>query len=68
MRRLAGEESLPLLLASALGGASLLTVCDLLARTLFAPYELPVGIVLSFVGGPFFIFLLLKQRGGRIHD
>lgn len=67
-RRLAGEESLPMLTASALGGASMLTICDLLARLLFAPYELPVGIVLSFVGVPFFIWLLLRQRGGRIHD
>ena len=46
----------------------MLTLCDLLARLLFAPYELPVGIVLSFVGVPFFIWLLLRQRGGRIHD
>lgn len=68
MRRLLGEESRTLILGSALGGAAMLTACDLLGRVLFAPYELPVGIVLSFVGGPFFIFLLLKQRGGRIHD
>lgn len=68
MRRLAGEESLPLLAASALGGAAFLTLCDLLARMLFAPYELPVGIVLALAGGPFFIWLLLRQRGGRTHD
>ncbi|MCI8478689.1 MAG: iron ABC transporter permease [Oscillospiraceae bacterium] len=68
MRRLVGEESRPLLLASALGGAALLTGCDLLSRLLFAPYELPVGIVLSLAGGPFFLWLLLRQRGGRIHD
>jgi iron complex transport system permease protein len=66
MRRLVGEESRPLLAACALGGAALLTLCDLLARTLFAPYELPVGIVLSLAGGPFFIWLLLGQRGGRL--
>lgn len=65
MRRLIGEDSLPLLAGCALGGAACLTVCDLLARLLFAPYELPVGIVLSLVGGPFFIWLLLRQRGGR---
>ena len=68
LRRLLGEESRTLILGSALGGAAMHTACDLLGRVLFAPYELPVGIVLSFVGGPFFIFLLLKQRGGRIHD
>lgn len=68
LRRLLGEESFPLLLSCALGGAAFLTACDLLARLLFAPYELPVGIVLSLIGGPFFICLLLRQRGGRRHD
>ena len=68
MRRLVGEDSRPLLAGCALGGAALLTLCDLLARLLFAPYELPVGIVLSLAGGPFFIWLLLRQRGGRVHD
>ena len=33
-----------------------------LSRVLFAPYEIPVGILLSFFGGPFFLFLILKQR------
>ena len=65
MRRLVGEERLPLTAGSALGGACFVTVCDLLARTLFAPYELPVGIVLSFTGGPFFLWLLLRHRGGK---
>ena len=65
MRRLVGEESRPLLLGCALGGAALLTVCDVAARTIFAPYVLPVGIVLSLLGGPFFLWLLLRQRGGR---
>lgn len=68
MRRLVGEESGPLLIASALGGAAMLTICDVLARTLFAPYEIAVGIVLSLAGGPFFIWLLLRQRGDRVHD
>ena len=68
MRRFAGDESRLLLPSSALGGAALLTLCDLGARTLFTPYELPVGIILSFFGGPFFIWLLLRQRKGRTHD
>lgn len=68
MRRLEGGESRPLLLASALGGCSMLTLCDLLSRVLFSPYELPVGIVLALVGGPFFLWLLFRQRGVRIHD
>lgn len=65
MRRLIGEESLPLLVSSALGGALFVMVCDLLARVLFAPFELPVGIVLAFTGAPFFLWLLFRQRGGR---
>lgn len=68
IRRLASEESHILLPACALGGAAFVTLCDLLARTLFTPYEIPVGIVLSFIGGPFFLWLLLRQRGGRTHD
>lgn len=68
MRHLIGEDSLPLLAGCALGGAVCLTLCDLLGRLLFAPYELPVGIVLSLAGGPFFIWLLIRQRGGRVHD
>ena len=66
MRRVAGEESGPLLVSSVLGGAALLGGCDLLGRMLFAPYEIPVGIVMALAGGPFFIWLL--QRRGRLHD
>ena len=62
MRRLVGEESFPLLLSSALGGAAMLTICDLLSRVIFAPFELPLGIVLSLTGGPFFLWLLFRQR------
>lgn len=64
MRRVIGEDSFPLLLSSALGGGLLLTACDLASRLLFAPFELPLGVVLSLAGGPFFIWLLLKQRRG----
>ena len=68
MRKLVGEENHVLIPACALGGAALVTICDLLARIVVAPYELPVGIVLSLLGGPFFLWLLLRQRGGRTHD
>lgn len=47
-----------------LGGA-FLTICDTLARTLFTPYELPLGIVVSFVGVPFFLWLLMRKKGGK---
>lgn len=65
MRRLLGESSLGLTAASALGGAFFVTVCDVLARILFAPFELPVGIILAFAGVPFFLWLLLRQKGVR---
>ena len=48
---------------SLVSGAALLTVCDLLARVLFFPYELPAGLLLSLLGAPFFIFLLVRRRG-----
>ena len=66
-RRLVGGESRYLLPLCAIGGAGFVTACDLTARLLFAPYELPVGILLSVIGGPFFIILLLKSKGGRSH-
>ena len=49
----------------AVGGAGFVTACDLAARMVFIPYELPVGILLSVLGGPFFLVLLLKRKGGR---
>ena len=64
-RKYSEGDSLLQLAFSALGGASFVTLCDLLSRTLFAPYEMPVGVVLSFLGGPFFLWLILRQRGGR---
>ncbi len=68
VRRLNVEESRWMAVLCALGGAAMLTGCDLLSRLAFYPYELPVGILLSLLGGPFFIWLLLRQRGGRTHD
>ena len=47
-----------------LGGA-FLCLCDTLARTLFSPYEIPAGIVVSYIGVPFFIWLLIRKKGGR---
>jgi iron complex transport system permease protein len=67
-RKLIGTESRYLLPWCALGGAGFVTVCDLIARLLFQPYELPVGILMSILGGPFFLLLLLKKKGGHSHD
>ncbi len=64
-RFLVGPQNKYLILASMLLGALLVTVCDLVGRVAFAPYDLPVGILLSLLGGPFFLWLLFRQRGGR---
>lgn len=53
---------------TALFGASLCLGCDLIARTLFAPYELPVGVVLSLLGAPFFLRLLFLQKKRSRHE
>lgn len=65
-RNLVGSESKKLIPFSALCGAALVTLCDLIARVAFAPYEVPVGIFMSMIGGPFFIGLLMKKRGERL--
>lgn len=62
VRRLFGTGHKILCPASCLLGAGFVTLCDLLSRVLFAPYEIPVGILLSLIGGPFFLFLLLRRR------
>ena len=64
VRRFAGSECRRLLPLCALWGAAFVTVCDLIARLAFRPRELPVGILLSALGGPFFLYILSK-RGGR---
>jgi len=58
-----GPEHRTLLPASILLGATLLLVADLLARSLVLPAELPVGILTACVGGPFFLWLLVRRRG-----
>lgn len=60
-----GADHRVLLPASALLGALLLVLADTVARTLVAPAELPIGLVMSLLGGPFFLYLLTQQRGSR---
>ena len=64
-RTLVGTESRYLLPTAGLLGASFLTLCDLITRILFAPFEFPVGIIMAFLGGPFFLWLLIRQKGGN---
>jgi iron complex transport system permease protein len=66
VRLLAGADHRNLLVLSPILGASLLVFADTLARTLAAPAEIPVGILTSLVGAPFFIFLLLRARQGGL--
>ena len=65
IRRIATSEAKHLIPLSALFGAGFVTLCDTLARVVFAPYELPVGIIMAFLGAPFFIFILIKGKGGH---
>ena len=65
VRRFAGTECRRLLPLAALWGGAFVTVCDLLARMMFRPQELSVGILLSALGGPFFLYLLSKRGGDR---
>ncbi len=67
VRRIGLSEAKHLIPLSAMFGAGFVTLCDTLARVLFAPYELPVGIMLAFLGAPFFIFILIKGKGGHRH-
>lgn len=66
-RKITGSESRRLIPLSILLGAGFVTLCDLVSRMLFVPYELPVGILMSVIGGPFFLILLLAQKGGHRH-
>ncbi len=61
MRRFAGSDYRYLVPASALGGMLLVILADSLSRVLIVPAELPIGIVMSLIGGPFFLILLLKK-------
>jgi iron complex transport system permease protein len=62
LRLVLGPDHRRLLPASILGGATLLVLADLAARTALAPEELPVGAITALVGGPFFLFLLRRER------
>lgn len=62
MRQLFGAGHRMLLPASALAGGVLLVAADAAARVVVAPAELPIGLVMALVGGPFFLGLLLRNR------
>jgi ABC-type Fe3+-siderophore transport system permease subunit len=61
VRLLVGADHRLVLPASALFGAAFLVACDVVARTALSPLELPVGVITALIGGPFFLWLLIKQ-------
>jgi len=62
VRLMVGADHRVVLPASALFGAAFLVACDVVSRTVLAPLELPVGIITALIGGPFFLWLLVRRR------
>tara|TARA_B100000925_G_scaffold290404_1_gene275527 strand:+ start:2279 stop:3448 length:1170 start_codon:yes stop_codon:yes gene_type:complete len=62
-RLVVGNDFRKLIPCSAIFGSFLMIFADTLGRTLFAPVVIPVGVMLSIIGGPFFLYLLLKRGG-----
>lgn len=63
-RKLVGRSTSVLIPAALMLGAAVTVSADLAGRILAAPSEIPVGIMMAFVGGPFFLFLLIRRRKG----
>jgi iron complex transport system permease protein len=61
VRLLVGSDHRLVLPASILFGAAFLIACDVVARTVFAPLEVPVGVITALIGGPFFLWLLVRS-------
>jgi iron complex transport system permease protein len=61
VRLMVGADHRIVLPAAALFGAAFTVLCDLAARTIMSPLELPVGIITALIGGPFFLWLLVKR-------
>ena len=62
MRLIVGSDHRVVLPASALFGGAFLVACDVAARSVLAPMELPVGILTAMIGGPFFLWLLIRKQ------
>lgn len=63
VRLLIGDDHRSLLPAAIIGGAAVVTVGDAVARNLIAPMELPLGVLMTVVGGPLFFWLIGRGRG-----
>lgn len=66
IRPMVGYEPRRLLLASALGGAALLLIADIAVQLLSANGEIKLGVVTSLIGGPFFLYLILRNRNSVV--
>ena len=66
LRLILGPDHRLLLPAAFLGGGAFLVLCDLGARLVLRPNELPVGVLTALLGGPFFLALLRRRRGGDV--
>ena len=64
-RKFVGTKHRLLIPAVSLMGSCLVLICDLFGRLIAAPYEVSVGIILAFLGGPFFIALIFSKRKNR---
>ncbi len=62
IRMAIGPKHRPLIVATAIGGGVLLVYADLIARTIVQGADLPIGLLTSLIGGPFFFYLLFRQR------
>ncbi|MFW6159398.1 MAG: FecCD family ABC transporter permease, partial [Planctomycetota bacterium] len=64
VRLVVGPDNKVLVPLSALSGAVFLVIADIIARTILPSGELPIGVITAFLGGPFFLYLLRRHRGG----
>ncbi|MFJ5790596.1 FecCD family ABC transporter permease [Lysinibacillus sp. NPDC093197] len=64
-RMIWGSDHRHLLPLSFLNGATLLIICDLVARTIIIPRELPIGVITAFIGAPVFSYIFYKQRRSK---
>ena len=63
-----GKKSVHHMALCALYGGGFVCLCDTVSRVVFAPFEIPVGIVMSVIGVPFFVYIILKKKERKIYD
>ena len=61
-RMIIGSDNRYLMPASVAVGSAMLVVADLIGRTIIAPIQLQVGVITAFIGGPVFLYILIKQK------